>query len=144
MNVRKGEDTHIWRKLYIALCGELALEQAFGPVVRQTTYLLAPWSRVLLEKLTGFQLVKKFPAFYGTPKAHYRIHKCPPSVSILSQPNPVHTPTFHFLIIHPYMILPSMPGSPQWSLSLRFSHQNHIHASLLPYPGYIPRLYHYY
>ena len=29
-------------------------------------YLLTPWSRVLLEKLTGFQLVKKFPAFFGT------------------------------------------------------------------------------
>jgi len=28
--------------------------------------LLTSWSRVLLEKLTGFQLVKKFPAFYGT------------------------------------------------------------------------------
>jgi hypothetical protein len=27
-------------------------------------YLLTPCSRVLLEKLTGFQLVKKFPAFY--------------------------------------------------------------------------------
>ena len=30
------------------------------------TYLLTPWSRVLLEKLTGFQLVKKFPALNGT------------------------------------------------------------------------------
>ena len=30
------------------------------------TYLLTPWCRVLLVKLTGFQLVKKFPAFYGT------------------------------------------------------------------------------
>ena len=30
------------------------------------TYLLTPWSTVLLEKLTGFQFVKKFPAFYGT------------------------------------------------------------------------------
>ena len=29
-------------------------------------YLLTPWSRVLLEKLTGLQLVKKFAAFYGT------------------------------------------------------------------------------
>jgi len=29
------------------------------------TYLLTQWCRVLLEKLTGFQLVKKFPAFYG-------------------------------------------------------------------------------
>jgi len=30
------------------------------------TFLLAPWSSVLLGKLTGYQLVKKFPAFYGT------------------------------------------------------------------------------
>jgi len=30
------------------------------------TYLLIPWSRVLVEKLTGLQLVKKFPAIYGT------------------------------------------------------------------------------
>jgi len=29
-------------------------------------YILTPWSRVLLEELTGFQLVKKFPTFYGT------------------------------------------------------------------------------
>ena len=30
------------------------------------TYLLTSWSRVPLEKLTGSQLVKKFPTFYGT------------------------------------------------------------------------------
>ena len=29
-------------------------------------YLLTPWCRVLLEELTGLQLVKKFPAFNGT------------------------------------------------------------------------------
>ena len=28
--------------------------------------LLTPWCRVLLEKLTGLQLVKKFPVFHGT------------------------------------------------------------------------------
>jgi len=32
------------------------------------TYLLTSWNRVLLEKLTGFQLVKIFPAFYGTQR----------------------------------------------------------------------------
>jgi len=30
------------------------------------TILLNPWYRVLLEKLTGLQQVKKFPPFYGT------------------------------------------------------------------------------
>ena len=30
------------------------------------TYLVTPWCRVLLEKLTGLQLVKKLPAFHGT------------------------------------------------------------------------------
>ena len=30
------------------------------------TYLLTPWCRVLLEKLTSLKLVKKFPAFHGT------------------------------------------------------------------------------
>jgi len=29
-------------------------------------YLLTPWCRALLEKLTGLQLVNKFPAFYRT------------------------------------------------------------------------------
>jgi hypothetical protein len=33
-----------------------------------THIYLTPWSRVPLEKLTGLQLVKKFPAFCGTQK----------------------------------------------------------------------------
>ena len=32
----------------------------------QMIYILTPWCWVLLEKLTGLQLVKKFPAFHGT------------------------------------------------------------------------------
>jgi len=32
------------------------------------TYLLTPWCRVLLEKLAGLQLVKKFPAYHGTQR----------------------------------------------------------------------------
>ena len=35
-------------------------------VIRCSTYLLAPWCRVLLEKLTDLQLVNKFPKFHGT------------------------------------------------------------------------------
>ena len=32
----------------------------------QVYLLLTPWCRVLFEKLTGLQLVKKFPSFHGT------------------------------------------------------------------------------
>ena len=49
-------------------------------------------SRVLLEKLTGFQLVKKFHTFYGNPKIHYRTHKNPPPVPIPNQLDPFQTP----------------------------------------------------
>jgi len=56
---------------------------------------LIPSSRVLPEKITGFQLVKKFPYFIG-PKAHCRIHKSLPLVPVVSQKNPVHVP-FHLL-----------------------------------------------
>ena len=35
-------------------------------LIFQQTYFLTSWCRVLLEKLTGLQLVKKFPAFHGT------------------------------------------------------------------------------
>jgi hypothetical protein len=32
------------------------------------TYSLTPWTSILLEKLTGSQLVKKCPVFYGTQR----------------------------------------------------------------------------
>jgi hypothetical protein len=53
------------------------------------------------------------------PKVHYRSHKCPPPDSTLSQPDPVHTPIPHFLMIHIIIILLSTPGPPKWSLSFR-------------------------
>ena len=41
-------------------------------------------------------------------------------LSILGQPNTVHIPASYLLQIHPNIIHPSMPRSPQWSLYLRF------------------------
>jgi len=78
-----------------------------------------------------FAASQEIPPISRNPKVHSRTHKRSPTVSILGQPNPVHISTSHILEIHPNIIHPSTPRSPQWSPSVRFPHQDPTHPPLL-------------
>jgi hypothetical protein len=90
------------------------------------TYLLHG-TESLLRSWPVFAANQEIPRILWNPKFHYRTHKCPPPVSILSQLHPVPTTPSNFLNIHINIILQSPPESPQWPLSLRFPHQ-HRHS----------------
>ena len=111
------------------------------------TYLLHG-AEVLLEKLTGFAANQEIPRILWNPKVHYSTHKRTPPVPTMSQLHTVPTTPSHFLKIHLNIILPSTSWSPQWSLSLRFPHQNLVHTSPflhtchMPRPSHSSRFYH--
>ena len=85
-----------------------------------------------------FSASQEIPLILWNPKVHYRNHTCPPHVPVLNQLDPVHAPTSHLLNIHLNIILPSMPVSSKWSISLRFPHQNPVYASPLSHMCYKP------
>jgi len=98
----------------------------------QFTYLLTPWRRVLFKKLTGLQLVKKLPAFHGTPRfitaltsvCHLSLSWASPIQSIYPHP----TSWRSILILSTHLRL----GLPSGLLPSGFNHQESIHPVSSP------------
>ena len=101
---------HLAQRLKIALSN--GTSNVTVPPKHQSMDLLTPWSRVLLEKLTGFAANQEITRILWNLKVHYCTHKRPPPVPILSLLHPVSTTPYHFLKIHLNIILPSTSGLP--------------------------------
>jgi hypothetical protein len=71
---------------------------------------LTPWDTFLFEKLVVTQLVKKFSAFYPTPKVQYLVRKNLLLHLIVRQMNPIHFLRLYFFKIHFSIVFPSIPG----------------------------------
>jgi len=102
-----------------------------------SSYFLTSYSWVFLEKLTDRQLVKNFPAFYGTQRfitAFTRASYLSLSWAISIQS----LLTSRFLIIYYNIILPCLFYSSKCSLSIAFPYGNRVfthcmHFSSPPY-----------
>jgi hypothetical protein len=100
------------------------------------------WSRVLLEKLTGSRLVKKFPTFYGNRKfitaltsaRHLSLFWASSTQSIPQNP----TSWRSILILSSHQSLRFSSGLFPWG----FPHQNPIYASPLPHTCYVLHPFH--
>ena len=77
------------------------------------------------------------------PKVHYRIHKSPPLVPILSHIDSVHASPHHFLDIHFNNISQSILGLPRGLFFLRYLRQNPVRTCSVSHTFHVPSPSHY-
>ena len=64
----------------VCVCVCVSVHCVMPPIPKIKACLLTPWSRVLLENLTGFAANQEILRNLWNPKVHYRTHKRPPPV----------------------------------------------------------------
>jgi hypothetical protein len=80
------------------------------------------WCNLLQSENNGRSAGSDIPLLLWISKIHYRVHKSPPLVSVLSQMVLVHILTPYFCNIHLNVILPSTIRSRKCSLTFSISH----------------------
>ena len=110
-------------------------------------YLLTPWCTVLIEKLTGLQLVKKFPAFHGTRRfitaltsvRHLSLSCASPIQSIYPHP----TSCRSILILSTHLRLGLHSGLLPSGFPTKTLHRPLLtHTRHMPSPSHSSRFYH--
>jgi hypothetical protein len=109
------------------------------------TYLLTPWSRVLLEKLTGSQLVKKFHEFYEAQRfiTAFTTGRCLSlswARSIQSMPAQP-TSSIYIITLSSHLCLGPTSGLFPSALSTKTQHATHPSSIRATCPAYLSLLY---